>query len=181
MKAKEKYVKHTQFRDLGCRAFSTRLDVGFESRSHQGVGLNTGSDSPLKILLEKSPGEISPQSPLASPATIGRHLLVTEVGKESACQCRRCGFSPWVGKIPWRSKWQSTPVFLPGKSYGQRSLEGYSPWGRKRVSHDLATNNNNKKEDGTEGSFRSETTTVTSIEVRKTEKLSGGVTDFPTG
>ena len=40
---------------------------------------------------------------------------------------------------PWRRKWQSTPVFLPGKSHGQRSLAGYSPWGRKRVGHDLAT------------------------------------------
>ena len=36
-----------------------------------------------------------------------------------------------VGKIPWRRKWQPTPVFLPGKSHGQRSLEGYSPWGPK--------------------------------------------------
>ena len=40
-------------------------------------------------------------------------------------------FDPWVGKIPWRKKWQSTPVLLPGKSHGQRSLVGYSPWGRK--------------------------------------------------
>ena len=46
-------------------------------------------------------------------------------GKESACQCkrrRRFGFDPWVGKIPWSSKWQPTPVFLPGKCHGQRSL-----------------------------------------------------------
>ena len=42
--------------------------------------------------------------------------------------CRRCGFDPWVGKIPWRRKWQPTPVFLPGKSHEQRSLAGYSPW-----------------------------------------------------
>ena len=41
------------------------------------------------------------------------------------------GFDPWVGKIPWRRKWQPTPVFLPGESHGQRSLVGYSPWGRK--------------------------------------------------
>ena len=40
-------------------------------------------------------------------------------------------FDPWVGKIPWRRKWQPTPVFLPGKSHGQQSLAGYSPWGRK--------------------------------------------------
>ena len=38
---------------------------------------------------------------------------------------------PWGGKIPWRREWQPTPVFLPGKSHGQRSLEGYSPWGCK--------------------------------------------------
>ena len=42
-------------------------------------------------------------------------------------------------KIPWRRKWQPTPVFLPGKSYGQRSLTGYSPWGCKRVRYDLVT------------------------------------------
>ena len=43
-------------------------------------------------------------------------------GKESTCQCRRCGFDPWVGKIAWRRKWELTPVFLPAKSHGQRSL-----------------------------------------------------------
>ena len=52
-------------------------------------------------------------------------------GKESACQCRRRGFKLWVRKIPWRRAWQPTPVFLPGKSQGQRSLEGYSPRGCK--------------------------------------------------
>ena len=52
-------------------------------------------------------------------------------GQESTCQCRRLGFDPWVGTTPWRRKWQPTPVFLPGKSHGQRNLAGYSPWGRK--------------------------------------------------
>ena len=37
----------------------------------------------------------------------------------------------WVGKNPWRRKWQPTPVYLPGESHGQRSLVGYSPWGHK--------------------------------------------------
>ena len=48
-------------------------------------------------------------------------------GKEPACQCRRhrrCGFDPWVGKIPWRRNWQPVPVFLPGKFHGQRSPAG---------------------------------------------------------
>ena len=44
---------------------------------------------------------------------------------------RETRFDPWVGKIPWRRKWQSTPGLVPGKSHGQRSLVGYSPWGRK--------------------------------------------------
>ena len=51
--------------------------------------------------------------------------------KESACQSKRCRFDLWVEKIPWRRKWQPTPVFLPGKSYRQRSTAGYSPWGPK--------------------------------------------------
>ena len=60
-------------------------------------------------------------------------------GKESTCQYRRFRFNPWVRKIPWRRKRQPTPVFLPGKPHGQRSLTGYSLWGGKRVRHDLVT------------------------------------------
>ena len=59
-------------------------------------------------------------------------------GKESACQCRGCRFDPWVGKIPWRRKWQPIPVFWPGKSHGQGNLADYSPWGC-RVRQDLVT------------------------------------------
>ena len=54
-------------------------------------------------------------------------------------QFRRRGSRPWVAKIPWRKKWQPTPIFLLGKFHGQRSLAGYSRWGRKRVGHGLAT------------------------------------------
>ena len=59
---------------------------------------------------------------------------VALVVKEPTCQCRRCkrrGFNPWVGKIPWRWAWQTTPVFLPRDSHEQRSLADYSPWGHK--------------------------------------------------
>ena len=48
-------------------------------------------------------------------------------------QCKKPRFDPWVRKIPWRRKWQPTPVSLPGKSHGQRSLAGYSPWGHKQL------------------------------------------------
>ena len=51
--------------------------------------------------------------------------------KESACQCRRCRFYPWVRKIPWRRAWKLIPVLLPGESHRQTSLAGYSPWGPK--------------------------------------------------
>ena len=71
-------------------------------------------------------------------------------GEESSCQCRRCrrcAFYPLVRKIPWRRKWQPTPVFLPGKSHGQRSLSGYSPWDHKRVGHGLSTKRQQQMED----------------------------------
>ena len=57
--------------------------------------------------------------------------------KVPTCQCRKCRFNPWVGKMPWRRKWQLTPVFLPGKSHGQRSLLDHGV--TKRVKHNLAT------------------------------------------
>ena len=47
-------------------------------------------------------------------------------GKNVCLQHRKPGFDFWVGKIPWRRKWQPTPVLLPGKSHGPRSLVGYS-------------------------------------------------------
>ena len=67
------------------------------------------------------------------------------VMEESTCQCRRCRFNPWVGKIPWRRDWQPSLVFLPGTSHGQRSLVGYSPWCLKRVRHDLVTKQMHKQ------------------------------------
>ena len=48
-------------------------------------------------------------------------------------------FDPWVGKIPWRREWLPTPVFLPGKFHGQRSLASYSPWESRRVGHNWVT------------------------------------------
>ena len=68
-------------------------------------------------------------------------------GKESTSQCRRLKrheLNPWlgkspIGKIPWRRAWQPTPAFLPRESHGQRSLAGYSPWGRKESGTTEAT------------------------------------------
>ena len=68
----------------------------------------------------------------------GTYVLQFSVGilspkdhqQEPACQCRRgkrCRFGCWVGKIPWRRKWQLSLIFLPGKFHGERSLMGYCP------------------------------------------------------
>ena len=46
---------------------------------------------------------------------------------------KRCGSDPWIRKIPWRKKWQPTPVLLSEESQGQWSLAGYSPWGHKET------------------------------------------------
>ena len=69
-------------------------------------------------------------------ATYSSLLSTSQVasGKESTGQCRRHkrpGLDPRMGKIPWSGKWHPTPVFLPGKFHGQRSLAGPSPWGCK--------------------------------------------------
>ena len=54
-------------------------------------------------------------------------VLVVKNLPANAGNIMRQGFDPWVGKIPWRKAWQSTPVFLPGESHEKRSLVGYSP------------------------------------------------------
>ena len=106
------------------------LSMGFYKQEYwRGLGFPSSGDLP-------NPG-IEPWS----------HALQTDLFKKirdtklpwwlrgsSVClQCRRLGFDPWVGKIPWRRKQQPTPVLLLGKSHGWRSLVGYSPWGHKEL------------------------------------------------
>ena len=55
-------------------------------------------------------------------------FLSGSVGTESACNVGDLGLIPGLARSPEGKKWQPTPVFLPGESHGQRSLEGYSPW-----------------------------------------------------
>ena len=72
------------------------------------------------------------------------HLLGFPGGsdiKESAYNVGDLGSIPGFGTIPWRREWQPTPVFLPGKSHGQRSLEGYiQSMGLQRIRHDWTNN-----------------------------------------
>ena len=74
----------------------------------------------------------------AKDEMVREHQLRWPTSKESACQCRRHrrhGFDPWIGKIPWSRKQQTTLVFLLGKFHGQRRLAGYCPWVH-RARHD---------------------------------------------
>ena len=69
-----------------------------------------------------------------SAISLFQGLIDGSGGKESICNAgdaRHAGSLPMSGRSPWRRKWKPTPVFLLGKSHGQRSLAGYSPWGHK--------------------------------------------------
>ena len=61
----------------------------------------------------------------------------THTHTQICMQIKRPGFDPWVWEISWQREQQLIPVFFPGEYHGQRSLEGYSPWGCKKVRHDL--------------------------------------------
>ena len=74
--------------------------------------------------IEKEPKKGVPS--ISTSSLLGGASLVAH-GKESTFQCKRHGFDPWVKKIPQRGEWQPSPVFLPGKSHGQRSLAGCHP------------------------------------------------------
>ena len=75
-------------------------------------------------------------------------------GKESTCQCRRYGFNPWLRKIPWRRKWQPTPIFLPWESHGQGGLVGYSLWGCKESDTTEVTEHTRMHQGGSGYCFR---------------------------
>ena len=85
------------------------------------VSLRGGQTSLGEIVLCSRPEACLP------PLSIS---LVVRVVK-NAPSMQETGFDPWLGKIPWRRECLPTPVFLPGKSHGQRGLVGYSPWGPK--------------------------------------------------
>ena len=120
--------------DVGseCGEKGTEWDWGSGSAfiGSQATGGNTAS---LCGYWDSRWGKWYPQPPLWSYSKLA-YELSWWLGWQSICLRRgRPGFDPWAGQIPWRSKWQPIPVFLPGKSHGQRSLVGYSPRGRKEL------------------------------------------------
>ena len=104
------------------------------SFSRESKGLGPLSDSPA-MTTENLCWSLFQLLRFGQSLTVLEGLPRWPSGKESACQCRRYEFNPWVGKTPWRRKWQPTPIFLPGKFYGQRGLAGYS-LKSQRTGHD---------------------------------------------
>ena len=115
----------------------------YENRTKTGMKLGKQDESKILIspsfysLGGKKNHFFSPPDILYIYLLIRASLVVQMV--KNHLQCGRLRFHSWVRKIPWRREWQPTPVFLPGESQEQRSLAGYSPWGR-RVRHDWANN-----------------------------------------
>ena len=118
----------------------------------QFVSIQRVSCNKKKIALKSDASEVTSQvCHLALMWPLSKWLQLSELsfltckirihwrsGKESICQYRRggrCGFNPWARKIPWRRKWQPAPIFLPGKSHGQRSLVGYPSIWLQTVGH----------------------------------------------
>ena len=89
------------------------------------------------VWLLVTPWTIACQDPLSmkfwATNTFTLHCMYCSSDSKDCLQCRRPGFNPRVGKFPWRREWLPTPVFLPGKSHGERSLVGYSPRGHKEL------------------------------------------------
>ena len=124
---------------LQCSCLENPMDRGTWLAMVHGV---VESRTQLKWLSTAHIWQRTPLQCIEMSSIINNGLPRWRSGKDSACQCRRrrrWGFDPWVGKIPCRRKWQPTPVFLPRESHGQRSLAGCSPWGCRRVKHDLVT------------------------------------------
>ena len=120
-----------------------------DCKPHDMLSVESEKQHPHAHILECKPCHSErPASVLLAVTYCNMWLPRWRSGKESACQCRRCKrlrFSPWVGKIPWRKKWQPTPAFLPGKCHGQRSLVGYGPQDR-RVGRDWAIEQSSREQ-----------------------------------
>ena len=113
----------------GCRWLTSQCTLLWWSGRQRGSKFSCDSNSIHKGFILRASS-----NPNYLLITITLGLPRGHNSKESACQCRRHkrpSISPWVGKSPWRRKWQPIPVFLPEKFRGQRSLVGYGPWSHK--------------------------------------------------
>ena len=115
---------------------SKHVKLGRLLTFHPLEGFNLPSQVPL--IPRRQNHQASPPSLLYwSKASLKKASQMALIVKNSPAvqKTEEMWVDPWVRKILWRRKWQPTPVFLPGEFHGQRSLAGYSSWGR-RVIHD---------------------------------------------
>ena len=89
-----------------------------------------GGNAPATRLRAQGTGSVT-ASPGSKPGSTTHWLPRWLGGKATAWQYGGCRLSPWIGKIPWWREWLPSLVFLPEESQWQRSLAGYSPWGRQ--------------------------------------------------
>ena len=124
---------------MNCSPPGSSVHRIFQARILEWVAMPSSRESfhpRIEPLCLTSPVLQADSLPLSHPGSIGNTSfcsvlsLVAQTVKGLPAMRRRW-FDPWVGKIPWRRKWKSTPVLMPGKSHGQGSLVGYSLWGRK--------------------------------------------------
>ena len=115
----KKKKKDMQQQRVGKGHVNTEAEVGFMSSQPEG---------------HKELPEVGKSKEVSTPWGLLRRLSA----KEPTCQYKKRRFEPWVKedpswvrKIPRKRKWPLTPLFLPGKSHGKRSLVGYSPWDGK--------------------------------------------------
>ena len=103
-----------------------------QARILERIAIPSSGDLPEQGIEPGSPvlqADSLPAEPPGKPVT--EYILTLISNSINRSMHTSYGFDPWVRKIPWRSKWQLTSGFLPGKFHGQRSLEGYSLWGRE--------------------------------------------------
>ena len=91
------------------------------------MGKKKGGVTGIKFISPSAPGDLG----LCAHGHRVVNLFHLVGGFHIHLQCRRPRFNPWVGKIPWRRNATHSCIFLPGESYGQRSLKSNSPWGCK--------------------------------------------------
>ena len=115
--------------DMLLKAVSTGYPSWWSVIRIQGSHCRSPGSLPGQGSLSSSSPPATYHPPQCDCTTLWASLVAQTVKNLPVMQETR--FDPWVGKIPWRRKWQPIPIFLPGEFHRQRSLVGCSPWGHK--------------------------------------------------
>ena len=154
------------------------LWLGFSSGPLSHVRCSTGRQAPggLRSCLEGC--RLRTTKNTGRSGSSGSYGLPCWLRWQRIClQCRKSRFYPWVRKIPWRRRWQPTPIFLPGESHGQRGLASYSPWGCKKWGTNerltLTDGENKSSENRTWGELQLHWVMILSSKFHPSSKING--------